>query len=585
MKSKNRMTETKTATTYPDPSPELIADIRKRLAQVPEEVLTRVHDVLMHEPIDTAGRMLYRAGVCLCSRELYEYRKTLFPPNALVDPLTSDAPVLRKPDVPKQPLQAVEGRGDSDSGSLPTGSEPQTANSQPPAKDDTPTIVESKTPTPGAALLNDLRDVMKRYVVLPEMAAEALALWVVHTYAFTLRQVTTYIGVVSPEKRCGKTTLLELLGSLANRSLTAANISPSALFRVIEETQPTLLIDEADTFLQGRDELAGILNAGYRKNNSYVVRVADRSKPRNPGGTSYMSPQNNITEFAEWTAQHPESGIEHPGSASHAPLTTDNGPLTTLARYSCWCPKVMAAIGRLPDTLADRCIVITMQRKMPGEKCERIRHLNATEFRKRCAEFAQGNSQHIARAQPEIPSNLNDRAADIWEPLFAIADLAGGEWPQLAREAAQKLSASDDDLTLVGYFLKDLRNLMLIKNVDRMLSRDIVSALNPLHDRPWEDLRRGREINEWWLGWQLRQLGIRTRTMRMGEAVGRGYTLADIEGAFRRYVPNPELHLTEPTAAEHLSGQVGLPKADEARIDSQFNRVMNQLLSSLTKEP
>jgi hypothetical protein len=134
--------------------------------------------------------------------------------------------------------------------------------------------------TSGAKLLCDLRDVIKRYVVLPDMAAETLALWIVHTYAFTLRQVTTYIAVVSPEKRCGKTTLLELLGLLANRSLTAANISPSAMFRVIQETQPTLLIDEADTFLQGRDELAGILNAGYRKGNSYVVRVAERKTRR-----------------------------------------------------------------------------------------------------------------------------------------------------------------------------------------------------------------------------------------------------------------------------------------------------------------
>jgi hypothetical protein len=179
------------------------------------------------------------------------------------------------------------------------------------------------------ALLSDLRSLIQRYVVLPEFAAETLALWVVHTYAFQLRQVTTYIGVVSPEKRCGKTTLLELLGLLANRSLTAANISPPALFRVIEETQPTLLIDEADTFLQGRDELAGILNAGYRKGNAYVVRVAE-------GKLRYKHSDARPPEYGEWTQN----------------LASD------FAQYSCWCPKVMATIGRLPDTLADRCIVI-----------------------------------------------------------------------------------------------------------------------------------------------------------------------------------------------------------------------------------
>ena len=550
---------------YPEPPAELLADIRKRLDELPPEVLARAHHALMHDTIDSAGSILYRAGLCLCSGELYEYRKTLFPPGALVDPLTQGPPVLRD--------RSADSLSASSSASCPSVS-PSPCS---------PCNSFLQHDGMGAVLLSDLRAIMNRYVVLPEMAAEALALWVVHTYAFTLRQVTTYIGVVSPEKRCGKTTLLELLGLLANRSLTAANISSSALFRVIERTQPTLLIDEVDTFLQGRDELAGILNAGYRKANSYVVRVAERKKVgQGVPGEPFTNAHTPEPEFAQWTPDLPQDPIIH---SFNNPLIPTNSGATEFARYSCWCPKVMAAIGRLPDTLADRCILITMQRKMPGEKCDRMRQLNAADFRKRCADFVREHSDKIAHAQPQIPSTLNDRAADIWEPLFAIADLAGGEWPQLAREAAQKLSASDDDLTLVGYFLKDLRNLMLIKNVDRMLSRDVISALNPLHDRPWEDLRRGREINEWWLGWQLRQLGIRTKTMRMGEAVGRGYTRDDIEGAFRRYVPNAELHLTQPTAAEHLSGEVGLPKADEARVEAQFNQLMNQLLASLPKEP
>jgi hypothetical protein len=345
----------------------------------------------------------------------------------------------------------------------------------------------------GASLLFELRDLVKRYVVLPDLAAETLALWVVHTYAFTLREITTYIGVVSPEKRCGKTTLLELLGNLAHETIAAANISPSALFRVIEQKQPTLIIDEADTFLHGRDEMAGILNAGYRKGNAYVMRVAE-GKQRQTG----------------------------------------------LAKYSCWCPKVMAAIGRLPDTLADRCIVITMQRKLAGETCERLRDLGATQFGRRCAEFVEQHRDRIASVRPEIPAALNDRAADIWEPLLAIADIAGGEWPQLARDAALQLSASDNELTPLGYFLKDLRNWIVINKWDRVLSRDIVSSFNPVHDRPWEDLRRGREINEWWLSLQLRGLGLRPKMMRAGEARGRGYLFEEVEAVYRRYVPTVE---------------------------------------------
>src|SRR5688572_10216319 len=175
----------------------------------------------------------------------------------------------------------------------------------------------------GAELLDGLSGLLRRHVVLPLWVAETLALWTLHTYAFGFRTVTTYVGVVSPEKRCGKTTLLTLLSKLAKRALVAANISPPALFRVIERVQPTLLIDEADTFLQGKEELRGILNAGYNMDSAYVVRI----------------------DPTIWTG---------------------------LTKFSCWCPKVIAAIGELPETLADRCIVVPMQRKRAGEVCERL---------------------------------------------------------------------------------------------------------------------------------------------------------------------------------------------------------------------
>src|SRR5207247_6048144 len=125
----------------------------------------------------------------------------------------------------------------------------------------------------GRALLDELEGVLKRFVVLPKYAAETLALWTLHTYAFELREVTTYVGIESPEKRCGKTTLLGVLSELVNRPVVAANISSPAFFRVIEETRPTLLIDEADTFLQGGDGLRGLLPARYSRETSYVVRV------------------------------------------------------------------------------------------------------------------------------------------------------------------------------------------------------------------------------------------------------------------------------------------------------------------------
>lgn len=139
-----------------------------------------------------------------------------------------------------------------------------------------PSLAPWETPVQGAGLLDAITDTIRRYVVCPPHVADTLALWTLHTYAFELRRVTTYIGIVSPQKRCGKTTMLTLLSALVNRPVLAANISPPALFRVIEEAQPTLLIDEADTFLRGNEELRGILNAGYTRESAYVIRVEGR---------------------------------------------------------------------------------------------------------------------------------------------------------------------------------------------------------------------------------------------------------------------------------------------------------------------
>jgi len=227
---------------------------------------------------------------------------------------------------------------------------------------------------------------MRRFVVLPRWAQETLALWVLHTYAFELRDVTAYLGIESPEKRCGKTTLLTVLTELVNRPVIAANISPPALFRVIEQTRPTLLIDEADTFLSAKDELRGILNSGYTRKTAYVLRVF------------------------------------------RGPASRRLGP-SPIVRFSCWCPKVLAAIGRLPETLADRCIMLRMQRKTPGEQCERLRNLDANHLRRRCARFVLDHRADIASVHPTLPAGLNDRAADIWDRCWPWRNWREGRGP------------------------------------------------------------------------------------------------------------------------------------------------------------
>jgi hypothetical protein len=298
--------------------------------------------------------------------------------------------------------------------------------------------------------------------------------------------------------------------------MVASNISPPAFFRVIEEFSPTLLIDEADTILHGNDELRGILNSGYTKKTAFVLRVASNHK-RSP----------------------------HPDSAP-SPSTRKSA----LSRFSCWCPKAIAAIGRLPDTLADRCIVISMQRKTGAEQCDRLKLLDGADLRHRCARFIADNAAAIASATPSIPPDLNDRASDIWEPLFALADLAGGHWPKTARVAAIRLTIRAQETSPITSLLIDVFFCFTYFKTEKILSRYLVNTLNQLRDRPWISLIKGKPVNEIWLAQQLRPYGIRPTTLWIENKAGKGYVRGGFIEVMRRYVPMPHLKQCFPGCPE-----------------------------------
>jgi hypothetical protein len=392
----------------------------------------------------------------------------------------------------------------------------------------------------GQNLLKELRTVLTLHVVLPKWAAETLALWALHTYAFESREVSTYIGIESPERRCGKTTLLEVLRKIVNRPAVTANISSSAFYRVIGRTRPTLMIDEADTFLKGNHALRGILNAGYTRDTAYVVRVASSMSMRNP-----KSEGSNL------------NGVKVAGMTGDR--AADDG--CRVVRYSCWCPKAIAMIGRLPATLADRCIVIRMQRKTRTEKCERMRNLNAAPLRRKCLRFAQDHAAEIAKATPKIPESLNDRAADIWEPLLALADLAGGGWPSAARRAAEELCG--EERNPIGSLLLDIASVFACAGT-RVFSARLSEELNCMLDRPWADMTDANGVTERWLARTLRPYEIAPRMLRIGQRQGRGYCLEDFKEAIRRYVSDLDLaalkaeyeRLQEPEA-DGEGGQAG----------------------------
>jgi hypothetical protein len=365
-------------------------------------------------------------------------------------------------------------------------------------------------PVNGMLLLDSLRQLFTQCVILPNWVPELLPLFVLHTYAYHLRDVSVYLGIESPLKRCGKTTLLSLLLRLINRPVVGANVSSSSFFHVIQDLKPTLMIDEADRFLKARPELQGILNAGYTPDTAIVIRM----------------------------------GPPAPGSKASSAVNY----------FSVWCPKVIAQIGHLPDTLADRSIVFRMQRKIPTEQCQRIRGLNTLDLRRQCARFVLDHAQAITNARTEIPDPLNDRAADIWEPLFVLADLVGGDWPKRARDAAVGLAGSLEESNPAGSLLLDIFVAFTLQQAQRLFTRDLLENLKRRSSgRPWMEVRNGKEINDIWLARQLRPFGIRPITLWIGENLAKGYRFDQFRDAFKRYISKADLDAFSAECGRDLS--------------------------------
>jgi Protein of unknown function (DUF3631) len=314
-------------------------------------------------------------------------------------------------------------------------------------------IEPSPEPGDGAKLLNNLRQVFRRYIVLPKGADVALALWTLHAWTYDAGEISAFMVLVSPTKRCGKTSVLILLYFLTPRSELSSNISASALFRYVEKLRPTLLIDEGDSFMKDNEELRGILNSGHTKTAAYVIR--------------------NVEINGEYRPR----------------------------RFSTWSPKAIATIRSLADTLEDRAIVVQLQRKPPGAKVERLRKRDNEWFaalRSNAARWAADNFDRLVDPEPDIPPALNDRAADNWRPLLAIADLAGGEWPQLARQAALTLSGEAQESASGVELLKDIRRAF--GEDEAIRSADLVAKLTADPERPWAEWKRGKPLSQKQLG-------------------------------------------------------------------------------------
>jgi len=338
----------------------------------------------------------------------------------------------------------------------------------------------------GSALLHEIRFIVRSHIFLNETEATAVALWIVLTHAEPYIDSAPILAITSPQKRCGKTTLIEILKLLARKPLKTDSITAAALFRSVERWSPTVLIDEADLFLKDREELRGILNSGNRR-DGYVIRC------------------NPVTLEPE--------------------------------RFSTWGPKAIACIGKLTETLLDRSIHVELQRRHKGEAIKKLRDADPGRFKRlsrQASRWVLDNGNAIKNSKPPVPDVLNDRAGDNWLPLLAIAEVASGGWAKEAIEAAQNLSADEPDDNFSVRLLAALQSIIQDAGGEEFfLTSDLLAELNADEEAPWADWKSGLTAAK--LARELKEYGIRSirdKTVRDR----RGYALVDLTLIFDRYL-------------------------------------------------
>jgi hypothetical protein len=366
--------------------------------------------------------------------------------------------------------------------------------------------VKVAEPTPAAdpvhlgTMLTAITNAIRRHVVLSPALAIAIALWTAHTWVYEHFQNTPRLCVLSPVRRCGKSTLMALLRVLCRRALKADNISASGTFRVVEALRPmTLLMDETDTFLPENEELRGVLNSGFERDGQ-VIRV-----------------------------------VEIDGE--HVPVG-----------FSTYCPVALASIRHMPVTVADRAIRAELQRKRPDEKIEKLRlRGNKAALATLAGQLARWASDSRDRLDdnPATPEALDDRQGDISVPLLAIADFAGGDWPEQARAALLEIFGTDagpDGDTGIR-LLSDIRTILGDdrKSDRKIASRDLCEQLASVEEGPWSMFGRARKpISQEQLASLLRPYKIISGTIRLDTGkTPKGYKRAQFYEAWDRYMPPP----------------------------------------------
>lgn len=373
----------------------------------------------------------------------------------------------------------------------------------------------------GAAILEALSRFFRRFVVLSPAEADLSAVWAVHTHVAEAAAATPFIVISSPEPEAGKTRWLETAEFVVRKPLRASSLSAAVLYTKVQEEQPTLLLDEMDAVFGPKaknenEELRALLNAGNRR-GSKAYRCAWEGKQRR-------------TES-----------------------------------FDVFCPRALAGLGELPETIETRSIQIRLKRRKEGEPIERLgpREMRRVEpearvLREQIEAWTASNIERLREADPDFPPGLRDRQEEFSQPLLAIADLAGGDWPARVRRALVEVLIQARAESRGERLLRDCRRIFDAREVDRIHSTDLCAALAEIEDAPWPEVNKGKPITPRGLSRLLEGFKIRPQQLWIDGTNRNGYERFFFEDAWSRYLPpspsDTRLETLETLAAEETKG-------------------------------
>lgn len=340
---------------------------------------------------------------------------------------------------------------------------------------------------------DEMKSLVAKHCVLSEPEIDAIVLWAIASYDIDTFRVFPKLSLISPEKRCGKTTTLEVIMALCHNAFITANTSPAILYRISDLFRPTLLIDECDTFIKGGDaSLIGIINSGHTKSGATVTRC---------GGDNY----------------DPRA-------------------------YSTWMPMVLASIGKLPDTVMDRSVIINLRRKKAKEYVDRVPAdigEKCIDIRRQVLRWRTDLRDKILRSTAEPDNVGNDRAVDNWSPLYAVAECISPAWASSCDRSYRTLTVAQEP-ELQTELLRDIRETFQTYTDNRIPSQELVKLLCKNPDWVWRQCKNGGPLDPREMAKMLAPYGIKPKPNRKGDKTVRGYERNQFDDAFDRYLDRGE---------------------------------------------